>query len=446
MPELLDLCREGAPPRLARTRAGAANKPARGTQRRVIKVVRIIARMNMGGPARHCMLLGQGLRAHGFETVLLTGDLDEGEIPLEAELNGSAGFRVVRIPGLGRPPSPADDLRALGRIVRVLRRERPDIVHTHTAKAGALGRVAAKLAGVPVVVHSFHGHVLSGYFSPVGSGLVTLAERLLSRITARIVTLSPQLRDELAHRYHVAREGQFTVLPLGRDLEPFRRAERGALRRELGLAEEDFLIGCVGRLVPIKNVPLMVRAFAALARRDRRAHLVVVGDGTERGHVEQTLATEGIADRVHLLGWRRDLPAIYADLDLLANSSQNEGTPLAIIEAFAAGVPVVATAVGGVPDMFPGEDGALALHRSTSGKFEQARLPVGVHVRPQGALVPSEDAVGLAEALGLFATRPDLRQAASRAARTASSSYRAERLIQDVARLYRQLLGEARVS
>jgi glycosyltransferase involved in cell wall biosynthesis len=392
----------------------------------VIKVVRIIARMNVGGPARHCLILGEGLRRHGFETVLLTGDLDEGEVSLEAD----PGFRVVHVPFLGRPPAPLADLRALGAMVSILRRERPDIVHTHTAKAGALGRLAARIAGVPVVVHSFHGHVLSGYFGPVGSTAVTWAERALSHLTSRIVTLSPQLRDELAGRYRVAGRDRFQVVPLGRDLEPFQEARRGTLRASLGLDDEDVLLGCVGRLVPIKNVPLLVRSFAAAARSHPRLHLVIVGDGTERSAVQAAVDPE-LSHRVHLLGWRQDLPEIYADLDLLALSSNNEGTPLAIIEAFAAGVPVVATAVGGVPDMFVGEGPAL-----------KDPVAVGVRLRPQGALVPPGDAFALTAAIEHFASSPARLARASAAAASAAEAYRSEHLVERMAELYRELLAQ----
>ena len=419
---------------------GAASRAAapRDVQAAPLKVVRIIARLNVGGPARHCLLLGEGLRAHGFETLLLTGDLDEGEEALEdPQLRGGGpGFRIERVPGLGRPPAPRDDLRALWRIVRVLRRERPAIVHTHTAKAGALGRVAAALAGVPVVVHTFHGHVLSGYFSPAGSLAVILAERALSRLTSRIVTLSPRLRDELASRYRVAPRERFEVVPLGRDLTPFARAERGALRHELGLGDDALLVGCVGRLVPIKQVPLLVQAFAEVARREPRARLVIVGDGPDRPLIEAALRERGLSERAHLLGWRQDLPAIYADLDLLALSSRNEGTPLAMIEAFAAGVPAIATRVGGVPDLFAGDETGGA--RAALGA---ERAPSGVDVRAAGALVPPGDAQLLAEALILFAARPDLRRAASAAARDASQAYAGERLIEATAALYRRLLA-----
>ncbi len=407
-----------------------------------VKVARIIARLNLGGPARHCLLLGEGLRARGYETLLLTGELAPGEAPLEAEAPspapaGAAGadlppFRMERIPGLGRAPSPRDDARALRHLVRVLRRERPAIVHTHTAKAGALGRLAARLAGVPAVIHTFHGHVLAGYFSAPGSLAARLAERGLARLTDRIVTLSPALRDELAGRYRVGRREQYALVPLGRDLAPFRTAARGALRGELGLPPDALVVVGVGRLVAIKDVPTLVRAFARLRAQLPAAHLVLVGDGEERGAVEEAVRVEGVAEAVHLLGWRRDLPAILADADLLALSSRNEGTPLAIVEAFAAGVPVVATQVGGVPDMFT---------RRTGPPVRGSFLPCA-----EGVLVAPGCPAALGHGMQWLAEDPERLRLAGEAARAACARWDAPRLLDDVAALYAEVLAEKGLS
>lgn len=398
-----------------------------------VKVARIISRLNVGGPARHCILLGEGLRRHGFETVLITGELDPGEaevLPRDAAAT-PGGLRIVRVPGLRQTIAPTDDLRALLRLVSILRRERPDVVHTHTSKAGALGRLAAALAGVPVVVHTFHGHVLDGYFPRLPSAVIRLAERALARLSARIITLSPALKRELAGRFHVAGADKIEVIPLGRDLATFRGGPRGRLRAELGLGPSTPLVGAVGRLVPIKDVPLLVRAFARVVSTRPDAHLVLAGDGPERGAIEEAVRARGLGASVHLLGWRDDLPAIYSDLDLLVVSSKNEGTPLAMIEAFAAGVPVVATRVGGIPDMFDA--------RATNG----VTPPAGVDLRAQGALVESADAAALAAGIELFLGDPTLRQAASAAARTKSEDWAASRLIDDTARLYRELLASS---
>jgi len=419
-------------PSLPQEVAGPPARTAAPRREPVTKVVRVIARMNVGGPARHCLILGQGLRAHGFETTLLTGDLDDGEAELHAARNGGPdGLPIVRIPGLGRQIAPHQDLRALAHLVRAIRRERPDIVHTHTAKAGALGRLAARLAGVPVVVHTFHGHVLTEYFAPATSRLVRLAEQGLTRITERIVTLSPALRDELADRYRVAPRERISVIPLGQDLEAFRQGAPGAIRRELDLPDGAVVIGGVGRMVPIKRFPLLVRAFARVAARNPLAHLVLVGDGTERAAVEEQVGALGLGARVHLLGWREDLPTIYADLDVVALSSRNEGTPLAIVESFAAGMPVVSTAVGGVPDMFSPAEPTTA-----------AAAPPGVDLRPEGALVGRDDEAALAAALEHLAARPDLRQRMGERALARSETFGHERLVADVAALYRELLAE----
>jgi glycosyltransferase involved in cell wall biosynthesis len=406
-----------------------------------VKVARIIARLNVGGPAAHCLLLGEGLRRRGVDSVLLTGRLEPGErgvLPDDAT-EGPGGVPILRVPGLRQPISPVDDVRALVHLVRLLRRERPDVVHTHTSKAGALGRVAAALAGVPVVVHTFHGHVFEGYFPALPSALVRLAERALARLTTRVVTISPGLARDLAGRFAVAPGEQVEVIPLGRDLAPFRAARPGALRRELGLPAGAPLVGAVGRLVPIKDLPLLVRAFARVAEARPDARLVVVGDGPERAAIEAAVGAAGLAGRATLLGWRQDLAAIYADLDLLAVSSKNEGTPLAVVEAFAAGVPVVATDVGGVADMFdaPGDD-LVAL--ATNG----AAPPPGVVLRAQGALVRSQDEPALARAIGHLLDHPDLRRGAAAAARAASGRWEAERLIDDTARLYEVLLAARR--
>ncbi|MEZ6184331.1 MAG: glycosyltransferase [Planctomycetota bacterium] len=387
------------------------------------KVVRVIARLNVGGPARHVQLLSRGLEAYGFETVLASGGVGRGERELDL-----GGCRRVRVGGLGRNVSPLHDARALAGLIDVFRRERPTIVHTHTAKAGALGRVAARLTGVPIVVHTFHGHVLSDYFAPLTSGLVTLAERGLSRLTQRVITISPGLRDELVERYQVARPEQVEVIPLGRDLTPFAQVERGALRAELGIPQDAFVIAAVGRLVEIKDFGALLTAFARLAQDDPSLVLLFVGDGPERARLEAAVPAP-LAGRVRFLGWRRDLPQVYADADLMALSSKNEGTPLTIVEAFASGCPVVSTAVGGVPDMFR--------------PLPVAAAAPGVTLCREGALARKGDLDALTAALAAVRQGGRERKAMQAAAREASARYAAPRLLADTADLYRRLLTEA---
>lgn len=409
-----------------------------------LKVVRVIARLNVGGPARQCLLLDGLLRARGWEQVLATGELDAGEAGvLDREPELGRGAHVVRIPGLGRRISLADDARALGALVSLLRRERPDVVHTHTAKAGALGRVAARIARVPVVVHTFHGHVLSGYFGRVGSWLATRVERALARLADRLVVLSPLQETELADRFAVAPREKFVVVPLGRDLERFEQAgpaagSRPTFRESLGLASETPVLAFVGRLVPIKDPRTLLEALARAKGEAAKSVLLVAGSGPLEDDVRAWARELGLEARVRLLGWRNDLDAILAASTALVLSSRNEGTPLAIIEALAAGTPVVSTAVGGVPDMLARTGGAAG----DCAALERARS-LGVDLRAEGALVPAGDPDRLARALELVCDDAALRARASEAGRAASKRYSAERLATDLERLYRSELAKS---
>jgi glycosyltransferase involved in cell wall biosynthesis len=379
------------------------------------RVVRIIARLNVGGPAIHAVLASSGMGAD-YPTLLVTGHCGPAEGDM-AYLAAEHGVEPVVIPELGRAVSPFDDLRAFVKLVALLRRERPDIVHTHTAKAGTLGRLAAILCGVPVRVHTFHGHVFAGYFPPWQTQLFLAVERLLGRFTHRIVTLSDGLRRELVERYHIAPWDTVAVIPLGLDLQPMAAcaARRGELRRELGVGKSARLVGIVGRLVPIKNHDLFLDAFAALPRRGARAvHGVVVGGGELEARLRQRVRALGLADRVHFLGWRRDLAPVYADLDVAVLTSRNEGTPVALIEAMAAGVPVVATAVGGAPDLLDhGEQGEL--------------------------VPPPFRAADLAAAIGRALT-PAARARSARLAPGILEAYSAARLCRDLESLYNALV------
>ena len=387
-------------------------------------VVRIIARLNIGGPARHCAVLARGLAGAGDRTVLAFGTTDDREGSLES-LIAPGTADLVRVPELGRRIKPWSDVVAFTKLLRLLRTERPDVVHTHTAKAGALGRVAAAVYNLTspgrraLVVHTFHGHVLEGYFGTVGSALARFVERVLSTITDRIVTISERQRTDIVERFRVARAAQAVVVPLGLDLDAFANASdsQGAAREELGIPADAFVIGFVGRLVPIKAPEVMLDAFAALSARVPGAHLLVVGDGPLREAVERRASASG--GRVHLLGWRHDLPRLYGAVDAVALTSDNEGTPVALIEAMAAGRPVVATSVGGVPD-------------------------VVVHGRT-GLVVPPRDSVAVAAALEQLAGDAPLRRALGLAAREhVLARYGAARLVSDIRSLYRSGLAQFR--
>lgn len=376
--------------------------------------MRVIARLNVGGPALHVILLTEKLGAPAFASTLVCGQIApyEGDMRYLAE---QRGVQPVVIPELGREISPLRDLATLWRLWRLMRAQRPHVVHTHTAKAGIVGRAAAWLAGVPVIVHTFHGHVFHGYFGPAKTRLFILLERLAARLSDRVLTISPALRDELV-RYRIAPAAKIAVIPLGLDLAPFATTPRraGMVRRALGLDEATPLVGIVGRLTPIKNHRLFLEA---AARLETPAHFAIVGDGECRHSLEAHAAALGLGARAHFLGWRQDLPAIYSDLDALVIASDNEGTPVSIIEAMAAGAPVVSTAVGGVPDLI--DDGQT------------------------GLLVPPGDAPALAQALDRLLRDPELARRMAAAARPAAlARFSIDRLADDLAALYRTLLRE----
>lgn len=325
---------------------------------RRIRVLRVFSRLNIGGPSFHVIFLSAGLDARGYETRLVVGK----ESPREGnllDLASERGVAVVMLEGLGRAIRPFDDVRAFRALYRLVREYRPTIVHTHTAKAGVLGRLAARLAGVPVVVHTYHGHVLRGYFPGFVSAPLRVIERVLNRMSDAVVTVSESVGHDL-ERLGVIGARPVRVIPLGLELERLARPlPRGLLRPEAGFADDAPLVGIVGRLVPIKDVGTFLGAAAKVLAAEPRARFSVVGDGDERAQLEAAAAQAGLGDRVRFHGWQRDTAAVYGDLDVVVNCSRNEGTPVALIEALAAGLPVVATRVGGTPELL--EDGKLGL-------------------------------------------------------------------------------------
>jgi glycosyltransferase involved in cell wall biosynthesis len=301
--------------------------------------------MNVGGPARHLLALTARMRAIGFDTLIAYGTVEPGEGELAPKDEVS-----VRISHLRRRLDPLSDLRARAELDRVIERYRPDVVHTHMAKAGALGRVAARRRGVPAVLHTFHGHVLEGYFASPANRAFLLAERWLAKRTDRLVAVSSATRDELL-ALRVGRPEQWRVVPLALDLEPLmaQMISPSEARSRLGLPEAP-TVGIVGRLAPVKDHESFLRAATLVARQRADVSFVVAGDGPLRTDLEADGARR-LGGRVRFLGWVEDLPTLYAALDVVTLTSVNEGTPVALIEAAAAGRPVVATEVGGVRDV-----------------------------------------------------------------------------------------------
>jgi len=390
-----------------------------------VRILRLIARLNMGGPALHVAYLTRGLDQRGYQTTLAAGSLARGESSM-AFVAEELGVQVHAVPQLHREVSPVLDPISVARIARLIREVRPHILHTHTAKAGAVGRTAAVLAGEarpPIVVHTFHGHVLRGYFDPARTAVYREVERSLARVTTRLVAVSPEVRDDLVE-LGVAPADRFSVIRLGIDLD--RRIVEGTsegseLRGVFGLPEEAFVVGWIGRMTTIKHLPDVVAAVARLRERGVDARLCLVGDGPDREAVEKQAHELGIARSTLFLGYQRDIAPYYRLFDVLLLPSGNEGTPVVAIESLAAGTPVVATRVGGVPDVVSdGVDGLLAR--------------VG-------------DVDGLVDALERLAHDPALREEMGRAGRERTlPRYRVERLVDDVDELYRELLAEKGLS
>lgn len=384
-----------------------------------IKVLRVIARLNVGGPALHVAYLTAGLADRGYETTLVAGTLARGEESM-ASVSEARGVRIETLPALHREIGPLRDVQAILRLARLIKQERPTILHTHTAKAGAVGRIAALLAGSarpPIVVHTFHGHVLRGYFNPLTTlGFRTL-ERWLARVTTALVAVSPEVRDDLV-KLRVAPASKFTVVRLGIELDERTGSDedvRAETRRQLGVAQDAFVVGWVGRMTAVKRTDDVVRALRGLVDRGVDAYLVLVGDGPDRDQLERYAHELGIVKRCLFVGYQQDVARFYSAIDALLLPSVNEGTPVSVIEALAAQRPAVATRVGGTPDVI--RDGV------------------------DGFLVEVGDADALSERLAELANDPERRARMGADGRErVLGRYAVERLVDDIDRLYRSLL------
>ncbi len=384
-----------------------------------IKVLRLIARLNVGGPALHVAYLSAGLADRGYDTMLVAGMVGSGEESM-AFVAEKRGVRIETLNDLHREIAPLRDLRTILRLSRLIRRERPTILHTHTAKAGAVGRIAALLAGgarPPVIVHTFHGHVLRGYFNPALTAAFRVLEQMLARVTTALVAVSPEVRDDLV-ALGVAPASKFVVVRLGIELDE--RVSGGeeewrATRRLLGIPPDAFVVGWIGRMTAVKRTEDIARTLQALVRRGVDAYLCLVGDGPDRARLERRMHELGVAKRCLFVGYQENVARFYDAMDALLLTSVNEGTPVSVIEALAAGRPVVATRVGGVSDV--------------------------VRNGVDGFLVEVGDVESLAARLAELAGDPELRARMGNAGRAhVIERYAVERLVDDVDRLYRSLL------
>ncbi|HVF43664.1 MAG TPA: glycosyltransferase [Pyrinomonadaceae bacterium] len=417
-----------------------------------MKVLRIIARLNVGGPAKHVAWLEAGLREAGVESLLVAGVVPPGEDDMGYFAEG-LGVRPHVIPEMSREVSPKDAV-TVWKLYRLMLRERPDLVHTHTAKAGTVGRAAGMLYkwltppalwGRPRrcrFVHTYHGHIFHSYYGRWKTRLFLLVEQALARLaTDRIVVISPQQLEEINALFRVGRREQFRVIRLGLDTRAFDdwAARRARARREMGAREGEVLVGIVGRLTEIKNHELFLEAAAILKERRAqdpaavgRVRFVVIGDGHLRGRLESRARALGLADDVDFAGLRDDPADFYPALDVVALTSHNEGTPLTLIEAMANARACCATAVGGVVDLLGGAE--------ESGPPG----PRGWQVCARGVRVRAGDAGAFAEALAHLAARPELREdLGGRGREFVARDYSVGRLVADVLGLYGELAPHA---
>jgi glycosyltransferase involved in cell wall biosynthesis len=309
----------------------------------------MISRLCVGGASTEVILISEELERRGYSTLLLAGEVSAEESSLEERVIAK-GISVTRIQGMSRHISWWGDLKAFWRIFRTFRREKPAIVHTHTAKAGALGRVAARLAGVPVCVHTFHGHVFRGRFSRMKSFLFLTIEKLLARMTDCCVALCETQRRELVEEFHVSSAKHFVTIPVGHALDPLLRLRPRPRSRTP-------LVGWVGRMEPVKNPRLFVSAMRDVHNHLASLRSVTIGDGELRSTIEEQIRNAGLCEEITLSGWQagNDLLDFYSDMHIVVLTSRDEGTPLVLVEAMAAGKPFVATDVGGVRDMVCGK-------------------------------------------------------------------------------------------
>jgi glycosyltransferase involved in cell wall biosynthesis len=383
-----------------------------------IRVLRVIARLNMGGPAIHVASLSAGLQSRGYQTTLVAGSLARGEDSM-AFLAERLGVSVVSVPEIQREVSAVHDVRSALRLASLIRSERPHILHTHTAKAGAIARAAAILAGdarPPVVVHTFHGHVLKGYFGPARTAFFRQVEQKLARTADVLIAVSPEVRDELVELGVAPRE-KFAVIRLGIPLDErlHDSSEDSDYRRLYGIPRDAFVIGWVGRMTGVKDTGAVLEIVRAARDRGVDAVLCMVGDGPDRERLEQLAHDLGIARSSYFVGYQEDVAGYYRLFDAFVLPSVNEGTPVSAIEALASRTPVVANRVGGVPDVV--RDGV------------------------DGFLVQPGDVARAGERIATLAGDQKLRSRLGNAGRTrVLERYAVSRLVDDVDRLYRSLL------
>jgi glycosyltransferase involved in cell wall biosynthesis len=406
-----------------------------------IRVVRIIDRLNIGGPAKHVVWLTAGLNENQFKSTLIAGTVppEEGDMSYFAR---DCEVEPIVIKEMSREMS-ARDILVIAKLLRYFLKLKPQIIHTHKAKAGAAGRIAGIIYKwmTPSAlllrprkcrfVHTYHGHVFHSYYGPLKTRLFIAIERTLAKTcTDRIVVVSEQQRREICESFRVGRREQFRVVPLGVDLGELLE-DRGRLRKEFGIADDEVTIGIVGRLCEVKNHAMLlesaVRVINARNGSVPLSRFVIVGDGHLRADIEVKARDLGVAGKTVFTGFRKDATSLYADFDIVALTSLNEGTPLTLIEAMSCGRPVVTTEVGGVVDIMGSRRESLD----------------GFTVWDHGVTAPSQGTEAFAGALRFLIERPGLRREMGERGRAfVRTKLSRNRLVSDIETLYRELIGD----
>jgi len=407
-----------------------------------MKILRIIARLNVGGPARHVIWLTKELQDKEFQSVLIAGTVPVGEEDMNY-LAAQNGVSPIYVEELSRELSFLD-LISLYKIYRQIKFEKPDIIHTHTAKAGTVGRVAAflyrwltwqTLIGKPrnvSIVHTFHGHVFHSYYGKLKTTVFIAIEKILAWLaTDKIVVISPQQFREIHSEIGIGKAPQFEIIPLGIGLEPFRGSEtrRETFRNEIGIEKNKLLVGFVGRLTEIKNLSLFLKIISRYSHEDDaelpQLRFIIVGDGHLRESLENEAKEMGLQQSVSFLGNRIDIEAVYAGVDIVALTSFNEGTPLSLIEAMASRRPVISTSVGGVGDLL--------------GRIEEVHDSFSVCER--GIAVKPDSVEGFLKGLIYLVQDETLREVLGKRGRTfVEAEYGKDRLVEDMRCLCRKLI------
>jgi len=392
-------------------------KKVEGT-RTYIKIINILSRMNIGGPSVHVALLSKYINDEPFESLVISGTLAEGEGDMTFLLDDFK-VRHITLPSMKREISPLADFNSLLRLIRIFREERPVIVHTNLAKAGIVGRLAAVLTGVPIIIHTFHGHVFAGYFSGWKSKLFVWIEKILALFSTKLIVISDQIGEEICSNYRVTNKSKVVTIPLGFELDKFKPliTFKGFFREEFSIPVDAPVIGIVGRITDIKNHRLFLHIAHRVRQKYPHVHFLVIGDGERRAEMEYLSAELNLSGHVHFTGWIREQAKMYADLDLLLLTSLNEGTPVTVIEAMYYAVPVISTRVGGLPDLIEDKKTGYLINSRDPGDFMAAI---------ETLLFSDTERTKITAAAKEFIV----------------SHYNIHRLVSDISNLYRELLSK----